>query len=129
MWKYMSKNAGIHARAFGGRAARCNADSYKGPYSADGNVRKQPGKLFAPSFMPRAGTGAVVKRGIDASYRKGIAWWKDQRVAEWEDGAMKLSEADGRWKKLVRQFCPARLEDRRAARRRLEERFASECQI
>ena len=24
------------------------------------------------------------------SYKKGVVWWKDERVAEWKDGAMEL---------------------------------------
>ena len=44
------------------------------------------------------GNGQVVKEHIHANYRKGILWWKDERVAEWKDGSFVFKGAALTWK-------------------------------
>ena len=44
------------------------------------------------------GDGKVVKQHIDANYAKGILRWKDERVAEWQDGRLVFKGAALAWK-------------------------------
>ena len=45
------------------------------------------------------GDGKAVKRELETSYTKVRVWWKEQKVAEWDEetGAMKLMVAMEGW--------------------------------
>ena len=31
-----------------------------------------------------------MKKGIDANYKRGVVWWRDSRVAEWNEGEQRM---------------------------------------
>ena len=49
-------------------------------------------KVVRALIEARGGNGAEVKKDLDASYRKGVVFYRDVRVAEWvpAEGRMKL---------------------------------------
>ena len=50
------------------------------------------------------GDGKTVKKNIDTAYKKGIVWFNDERVAEWEDGDMKWIRHAEKYEKAYKAF-------------------------
>jgi len=91
MWKYMTDHAGKHRHTFEGIHVYCNADgASRSPDDEHARKEKAVRKVVRTLIEANGGDGQSVKQDIDTNYTKGIVWWKDERVAEWSNGAMEL---------------------------------------
>ena len=72
-------------RAIRGKAAQANPD-----WNRERAVRK----VVRCIIEGNGGNGPEVKTDMDISYRRGVVWFKDERIAEWQVDAdsMKFSE-------------------------------------
>ena len=94
MWEYVMSQAGNHQYKYKDTTIYCNADSGSiDPESETAQREKAVRKVVRAIIEANGGDGKLVKQEIDARYRKGVVIWKDQRVAEWMDGNMKLINA------------------------------------
>ena len=92
MWDFMRTHAGSHTYDFHGTRIYCNPDSAaKDPDSEDAMRERAIRKLVRAIIETVGGDGQMVKKDIDANYRKGVVWWKEARVAEWSNTSRKLS--------------------------------------
>ena len=91
MWKFMTANAGKHKHDYKGKAIYCNAD---GPSDASAAAQERAiRKVVRVIIEANGGNGAIIKKDIDTNYKRGIVWWKDERVAEWKQDHMELMGA------------------------------------
>ena len=47
-------------------------------------------KLVRVIIEKNGGNGAEVKADIDTNYPRGIVWWKDQRVGQWDNTEQRM---------------------------------------
>ena len=88
MWKYMTSNAGKHQHDYKGTTVYCNVD---GPVEMGAASReKAVRKAVRVIIESNGGNGDLIKKDIDTNYKRGIVWWKDERVAEWNGDHMQL---------------------------------------
>ena len=91
MWKFMTANAGKHKHDYKGKAIYCNAEGASDPSTAA--QEKAVRKLVRVIIEANGGNGAIVKEDIETNYKRGIVWWKDERVGEWKQDHMELMGA------------------------------------
>lgn len=99
MWKYMTKHAGNHVHEYFGNNIYTNVDSPTGGDQRERAVRK----VVRVIIEQNGNNGKEIKKDIDTDYVKGIVWWKDERVAEWDEGQCKM-ELKGDVKEYAEQF-------------------------
>ena len=91
MWSFLKQRAGKNQYDFHGTTIYCNVD---GPVDADSAAReKAVRKVVRAIIESNGGDGAAIKQEMEFSYKRGIVWWREERVAEWKDGHMKLKGA------------------------------------
>ena len=96
MWKYMMDNSGNHKHLFGSTHIYCNADSV----GAQEDQRKRERgvrKVVRMLIEQNGGNGEAVKQYVETDYRRGVVWFKDQRVAEWRDNQMHMVGEAVKW--------------------------------
>ena len=92
MWKYMTDHAGNHNHPYAGTTIYCNVDAAGENKPGDADRVKAVRKIVRLIIEKNGGNGNEVKKKIDTRYNRGIVWWKDERVAEWNalEGKMHL---------------------------------------
>ena len=66
----------------------CNIDT---PADEETAAREKAVRNIVRTIIEKSGRdGAAIKEELEVSYKKGVVWWKDERVAEWKDGAVVL---------------------------------------
>ena len=97
MWTYMTDNKGQHQHSFNGAKGTaqifCNA-AETGDAQEDGGKSRAVRKVIRTLIEANGGNGELVKKKIETN-RRGVVWFKDDRVAEWKvengcAGKMKL---------------------------------------
>ena len=91
MWEYMKEKAGNHQHTFKDATVYCNVDAPR--EEADAEREKAVRKVVRTIIESNGGDGKTIKTDIETDYKKGIVWWKDERVAEWKDDKMNLKGA------------------------------------
>ena len=91
MWKYMTDNAGSHKHSFKGTDIYCNPDNQADPKSDSAMRERAVRKVVRAIIETSGGDGTTVKQDIETHYRKGIVWWKEGRVAEWNNADMEMT--------------------------------------
>ncbi|CAK0802228.1 unnamed protein product [Prorocentrum cordatum] len=120
MWKHVRKKAGQHVHKYNGQNLYCNTDyKYRDPTSEDAKRERAVRMMVRKIVEVNGDIGAAVKYKIDTNYFKGIAWFKDERVAAWVDGKMDLVGAGMVWKDHFEKLYAAEVQqmffERRAA--------------
>ncbi|CAK0907092.1 unnamed protein product, partial [Prorocentrum cordatum] len=82
MWEYMGSHAGNHVHQYKGSKVHCNADSHADPESEDSRREKAARKVVRAVIETSGGNGEDVKKRIDTNYRKGVAWFNEERIAQ-----------------------------------------------
>ena len=79
-------NKGKHKHDFKGQAAiYCNADATGGTEGDEDWERERAvRKVVRTIIETHGGDGPTVKKDLEANYRRGIVWYKDDRMAEWK---------------------------------------------
>ena len=82
-WKYMKDNAGHHQHDYEGKKIYCNADSQA---RGEGAAREKAVRKVVRTIIEQSGgNSATTKAELETNYKKGVVWWKDERVAEWDE--------------------------------------------
>ncbi|CAK0905463.1 unnamed protein product, partial [Prorocentrum cordatum] len=92
MRDYIGGAAARRRRECQGKRVYCNVGSKRQDQSLEEVGRGKAARKVARTIIEANGGGGgdSIKRDIDANFKKGIAWWKEKRVAVWTDGQMKL---------------------------------------
>jgi hypothetical protein len=99
MWTYMRARSGKHVHDYEGVHVYCNVDNRsKNPDSDDSLRERAVRKVVRAIIETSGGDSNKTKAEIDTNYKKGIVWWKEQRVATWQGGKMELLGAAAPWK-------------------------------
>ena len=94
MWKFMTDNKGQNKHSFqDGTSIYCNVDGVAQPDSDKAQKDKAVRKVVRAIIEQNGGDGGAVKPYLDTDYHRGLVWWRDERVAEWTDGRMRLMGA------------------------------------
>ena len=102
MWGYTRESAGKQQHTYGNITIYCNASEPQ--MDADAKRERAVRKVVWTIIEAIGGDGQHVKAELETNYRKGIVWWRDERVAEWDGNGMNLKGAACRYVEAF-NFC------------------------
>ena len=87
MWEFLANNKGKLQYDAMGTKVYANPDSTHDP---NPDKSKAIRKVVRMIIEANGGDGQVVKKDIITNYGSGKVWWKDVKVAEWDNATMKI---------------------------------------
>ena len=90
MWKDMKANAGNHRHSFKNKSVFVNVDMNLIESTADQAKVKAMRKVVRIVIEKNGGDGKEVKKHMEAKYGKGRIWWKEERIAAWDEDKGKM---------------------------------------
>ena len=91
MWKFMTANAGNHKHHFNGQDIYVNVDKGRERSETDKAREKAVRKLVRTIIEKNEGDGKEIKKSIHANFVRGIVYWNDMRVGEWQNESQTMS--------------------------------------
>ena len=87
----MTVNAGNHKHRFNGQDIYAHADRGRERTETDKAREKAVRKLVRTIIEKNEGDGKEIKKSIDTNYVRGIVYWNDKRVGEWQIESQTMS--------------------------------------